>query len=98
MREKELKLEWIEDTLGDSEAKFGEFILTVEQYYKGGELPEIELNGYKVLTCPLEESHRAAQLAAEQAARELCEQFKALGEVLATAPKGATGKEVDASA
>lgn len=82
MSEKELKLEWIEDTLGDSEAKFGEFILTVKNHYKGGVLPEIELNGYTVFECSVEDTHKAAQLAAEQAARELCEQFKALGEVL----------------
>jgi hypothetical protein len=82
MNEKELKLDWVEDEEGDFMAIRGKFKLVTELYRYSGVTGKVIWDGCTHWYRQGYESHKAAQLAAEQAARELGEQFDALREVL----------------
>jgi hypothetical protein len=82
MNEKELKLDWVEDGPENFVAVYGRFKLFTGVLDSGSVLAVVEWDGESCWRKVGDMTHKAAQLAAEQAARELCKQFEALGKVL----------------
>lgn len=83
MSEKELKLEWVLDGRGGAQATLEVLVLLAKECAESWFYASVVLDGQTVWEASEPERKlEAAQLAAEDAARDMCEEFRRLSEVL----------------